>query len=216
MSVDELRVFISYTHDDKKIASELEGLFNLALGPAVHVFRDETSIAYGGDIRDTILDELEKADVLIALIAGSQPASALNWVGWEIGTFEAAWRRREEARDPRVDPSEERVVGRVLVLCNGETSLGPQSGRKTVGLGIPITHMSEPPTDEDRDRFRSEARGHTELQGLVRKMERLVEDGRHKRWIQGRQKGIDILVIDFKENAFQGIKGQGKARLQAN
>ncbi len=208
MNVDELRVFISYTHDDKKIASELEGLFNLALGPAVHVFRDETSIAYGGDIRDTILDELEKADVLIALIAGSQPASALNWVGWEIGTFEAAWRRREEARDPRVDPSEESVVGRVLILCNGETSLGPQSGRKTVGLGIPITHMSEPPTDEDRDRFRGEARGHTELQGLARKMERLVEDGRHQRWIQGRQKGIDILVIDFKENAFKALKGR--------
>ena len=171
MSVDELRVFISYTHDDQKIASELEGFFNLALGPAVHVFRDETCIAYGGDIRGTILEELEKADVLIALIAGGQPASALNWVGWEIGTFEAAWRRREESKDPRVYPSEESVVGRVLVLCNGETSLGPQSGTKTVGLGIPITRMSEPPKGEDWERFRGEARGHTELQDLVRKME---------------------------------------------
>jgi hypothetical protein len=208
MSVDQLRIFISYTHDDQKIASELEGLFNGALGTAVHVFRDETSIGYGGDIRDTILEELEKADVLIALIAGGQPASALSWVGWEIGTFEAAWRRREEAKDPRVDPSEESVVGRVVVLCNGETSLGPQSGRKTVGLGIPIIHMSEPPTKEDWERFRGEARGHTELEGLVRTMEKSVEDGKHKKWIQARQKGIDILVIDFKEDAFKALKGK--------
>src|SRR6516165_7215245 len=205
MSVDQLRIFISYTHDDQKIASELEALFNGALGPAVHVFRDETCIGYGGDIRDTILEELEKADVLIALIAGGQPASALSWVGWEIGTFEAAWRRREEAKDSRVDPSEESVVGRVLVLCNGETSLGPQSGRKTVRLGIPVINMSEPPTAEEKERFRGEARGHTELQGLVRTMERLVEDGKHQEWIQGRQKGIDILVTDFKEKAFKAL-----------
>jgi hypothetical protein len=208
MSVDELRVFISYTRDDEKIASELEGLFNLALGPAVHVFRDETSISSGADIRNAILKELEKADVLIALTAGGQPASALNWVGWEIGTFESAWRRREEANDPRVDPSEESVVGRVVVVSNGETPLGPQSGRKTVGLGIPIIPMSQPPTAKEWEHFRGEARGHTELQGLVRTMERLVEDGKHKDWIQDRQKGIDILVIDFKEKAFKAFKGK--------
>jgi hypothetical protein len=208
MTIDQLRIFISYTHDDQKIASELEGLFNGALGPAVHVFRDETSIGYGGDIRDAILEELEKADVLIALIAGGQPASALSWVGWEMGTFEAVWRRRQEAKDPRVDPSEESVVGRVVVLCDGETSLGPQSGRKTVKLGIPSTIMSEPPTNEDWKRFRGEARGHTELQDLVRKMETLVEDGRYQQFLHDRQKGIDILVTDFKEHAFKALRGR--------
>jgi hypothetical protein len=208
MTVDQLRIFISYTHDDQKMASELEGLFNGALGPAVHVFRDETSIGYGGDIRESILEELEKADVLIALIAGGHPASVLSWVGWEIGTFEAAWRRREESKDPRVDLSEESLIGRVVVLCDAETSLGPQSGRKTVKLGIPSIMMSEPPTNEEWQRFRGEARGHTELQDLVRKMEKLVEDGRHQQWIQDRQKGIDILVVDFKEDAFKALRGR--------
>jgi hypothetical protein len=209
MSVDKLRVFISYTRHDKRIASELEGLFNLALGPAVHVFRDETRISSGANIRDVILEELEEADVLIAIAAGGQPVSALNWVGWEIGTFESAWRRRKEENDPRVDRSPETVVGRVVVLCDGETSLGPQSGTKTVGLGIPIIPMSEPPTDKDWERFRGEARGHTQLQGLMRTMERLVEDGKpYKNWIQSRQKGIDILVIDFKENAFKAFKSK--------
>jgi hypothetical protein len=208
MTVDQLRIFISYTHDDQKIASELEGLFNGALGPAVHVFRDETSIGYGDDIRDTIVEELEKADVLVALIAGGQPASALSWVGWEMGTFETAWRMRKKAKDPRVDPSEESVVGRVVVLCNGETSLGPQSGRKTVRLGIPTTIMSEPPTDEERERFRGETRGNTELEDLVRTMEGLVEDGKHQNWIHDRQKGIDILVTDFKEHAFKALKSR--------
>jgi len=106
MSVDQLRIFISYTHEDQKIGSELEGLFNGALGPAVHVFRDETCIGYGGDIRDSILGELEKADTLIALIAGGKPASALSWMGWEIGTFEAEWRKKAK------DPSEESVMAK--------------------------------------------------------------------------------------------------------
>jgi hypothetical protein len=130
----------------------------------------------------------------------------MSWVGWEMGTFQAAWRRRREAQDPRVDPSEESVVGRVVVLCNGETSLGPQSGTKTVRLGIPTTNMSEPPTAEEWQRFRGEARGHTELQDLVRTMERLVENGEYQEWIHDRQKGIDILVTDFKEDAFKALK----------
>ena len=47
-----------------------------------------------------------------------------------MGTFEAAWRRREETKDPRVDPSEESVVGKVLVLCNGETGVRSAVGKK--------------------------------------------------------------------------------------
>ena len=214
--MDEITVFISYTRDDERIALGLETLFNSALGPAVHVFRDETRISSGADIRDAILKGLQKADVLIALNAGGQPASALSWVGWEIGTFEALCRSREEAKDPRVHPPEDSVVGRVVVLynaetlCNGETSLGPQSGRKAVGLGIPIIQMSEPATDEDWERFHGDARSHTELQRLVQTMERLVKDGKHKEWFQRRQQGIDTLVIDFKEIAFQALKGRVK------
>ena len=208
MTVDELKIFISYTHDDQQIASALERLFKGALGPAVHVFRDETSIGFGDNIRDTIAENLVEADVLVALIAGGQPASALSWVGWEIGTFETAWRMRKKAMDSRVDPSEESLVGRVVVLCNGETSLGPQSGRKTVKLGIPTTIMSAPPTKDDWERFRGEARGNTELEELVAKMEGLVKYGKHKDWICRRQKGIDILVTDFKVDAFEALKGR--------
>lgn len=216
MTVDQLRIFISYTHDDQKIASKLEGLFNGALGPAVHVFRDETAIGYGDDIRDTILEELEKADVLVALIAGGQPASALSWVGWEMGTFEAAWRRREKANDPRVDPSEENVVGKVVVLCDGEISLGPQSGRKTVRLGIPATVMSDPPTDEDRERFRGESRGNTELEDLVRTMEGFSRKWEAQKLDSQPPKGNRYSCDRLQGARLQGIKGQDKARLQAD
>jgi hypothetical protein len=48
---------------------------NEYIRPAGHVFRDETAIGYGDDIRDTILEELEKADVLVALLpAGNRLA----------------------------------------------------------------------------------------------------------------------------------------------
>jgi len=96
MPLDQLRIFISYTHEDGAIASAFEGLLILALGPAVHAFRDETSISYGGDIKREIVEELERADVLVALIADGQPASPLSWVGYEVATFDAAWRRRRE------------------------------------------------------------------------------------------------------------------------
>jgi hypothetical protein len=68
-------ILLKRARDDREIASALDGLFNGALGPAVHVFRDETSIGYGDDIRDTIAGNLIEADVLVALIAGGQPAA---------------------------------------------------------------------------------------------------------------------------------------------
>jgi hypothetical protein len=58
------------------------------------------------------------------------------------------------------------------------------------------------------ERFRGEAQGNTELEDFVTKMEGLVKDGEHKDWIHRRQKGIDILVTDFKVRAFEELKGR--------
>jgi hypothetical protein len=182
--VDQFRIFISYTHEDGAIASALEGLFILALGPAVHVFRDETSISYGGDIKREIVEELERADVLVALIADGQPASPLNWVGYELATFESAWRKKQEQADAEKvkqaealkaqqaspqqgaqqfhakqredthnDPSNDSIIGKVVVLCSEEVSLGPQTGRRPVKLGIPTNILSEPDTAENSEGF---------------------------------------------------------------
>jgi hypothetical protein len=170
------------------------------------VFRDETSIGYGGDIRDEIVEELDQADVLVALIAGGQPASALSWVGYEVGTFEAAWRRRQEAKDP----SNTSIIGQVVVLCNGDVSLGPQTGKRPVKLGIPTNILCEPETKESRERFRGEAQGQTELLDLVKQMEELVRDDRHEEFFRNREKPLDVLVIDFKEETFRALKGRVK------
>jgi hypothetical protein len=138
--VDQLRIFITYTHEDRKIASALEALLNQALGPAVHVFRDETAIPYGSDIKGQIVHELEQADVLVALIAGGQAASGLSWVGYEVGTFEGAWRRKQLPEDP----SNRSLIGQVVVLCDEGVELGPQTGKRPVRLGIPTNILSEP------------------------------------------------------------------------
>lgn len=205
--MDRIRIFISYTHDDMKIAAELESLFNGALGPAVHVFRDETSIGYGADIRAAILEELEAADVLVVLVAGGQPVSALNWVGWEVGTFQAAWRMKRRLH-PGVESLDKSIVGRVVILSNEEVSMGPQLGKKAVKLGIPTDVFYELISEEERNRFRGQARAQTELHDLVQTMQTLVEDGVHGGWFQNRQKGLDLLVTNSKEQIYKALKGR--------
>jgi hypothetical protein len=82
MRLDKLKIFISYTHDDREIASALASLFKGALGPAVHVFQDINAIGSGDDIREKIALNLVDTDVLVALICGGQPASALGTLPW--------------------------------------------------------------------------------------------------------------------------------------
>jgi hypothetical protein len=208
--MDQLRIFISYTKDDQPIAAALETLFKGALGTTVQVFRDETSIGYGGDIKQEIVDELEQADVLVALIAGGQPASALSWVGYELGTFEAAWRRRRIADGSPKDPSKKKIVGQVLVLCNNMESLGPQTGKRPVILGIPTDIRSEPKTEEEIEQFAGAARLETELVDLVKDMENLVRVGKYADVLAKRRKSIEDLVIDFKLESFRALKGRVK------
>jgi hypothetical protein len=202
--IDQLRIFISYTQDDHRVAAALESLFSQALGPAVHVFRDETSIAYGSDIKDQIVAELVQSHVLVALIAGGQPASALSWVGYELGFFEAAWTGRQVP----TDPSNKSIIGQVVVLCDEGILLGPQTGRRPVKLGIPTNILSEPDTDEYRNRLRGEARRQTELLKLVQDMEELVKYGQHEEFFKERQNSLDVLVTDFKVTAFIELKGR--------
>jgi hypothetical protein len=157
--MDEIRIFISYTQEDQRIADALKTLFEQALGSAVDVFLDKTSIAFGGAIKDKIVDGLQHADVLVALIAGGQPASALNWIGWEVGTFEAAWRERTVPKDL----SNTNIIGQVVVLCNEGASLGPELGNRPVELGIPSNILPDPGTEDYDKRLRAAARSQTEL-----------------------------------------------------
>jgi hypothetical protein len=123
-----------------------------------------------------------------------------------LGTFEAAWRRRREPKDP----SNESIIGQVIVLCDGPVSLGPQTGKRPVKLGIPTDLLSDPETKESRERFRGEVQAQTELLDLVQEMESLVKDDRHEGFFRARQKRLDVLVTEFKEEAFRALKGRVK------
>jgi TIR domain len=202
--MDEIRIFISYTQEDQRIADALKTLFEQALGSAVDVFLDKTSIAFGGAIKDKIVDGLQHADVLVALIAGGQPASALNWIGWEVGTFEAAWRERTVPKDL----SNTNIIGQVVVLCNEGASLGPELGNRPVELGIPSNILPDPGTEDYDKRLRAAARSQTELLKLVQDMEKLVKNGEHEEFFKGRDDSLDDLVTDFKVKAFEELKGR--------
>lgn len=106
------------------------------------------------------------------------------------------------------DPSNKSIIGKVVVLCNEEVSLGPQTGKRPVKLGIPTNILSEPDTKENRERFRGEAQSQTELLKLVQDMETLVKDGEHEKFFKERENGLDVLVTDFKVTAFGELKGR--------
>jgi len=77
-------------------------------------------------------------------------------------------------------------------------------------LGIPSNILSEPDTKENRDSVRGKLQNQTELLELVKRMEELVRGGRHREFFRTRKSRLDVLVTDFKEEAFRALKGRVK------
>src|SRR5690348_8177055 len=88
----DLRLFISYSHEDYTIATDLSNLLQQAFGPGLaEVFVDKSSISFGVDIKESINLALDRADILIAILTRVQSGSPLNWPGYEVGRFLAGW-----------------------------------------------------------------------------------------------------------------------------
>src|SRR5262249_33890322 len=81
-------IFISYIHEDKGITDALNNALQSAFGQQVEVFVDRVSIQQGGNILDTITDNLTKADVLAVVSTGGGKPSP-DWAGFELGWFNA-------------------------------------------------------------------------------------------------------------------------------
>src|SRR5215468_3388517 len=107
----DLRIFISYSHDDFLIASALQNLLQGAFAPVLGgVFLDKFCIGFGTNIKDSVVSELRQADTLIAVIAGAQPSSSLSWPGFEIGTFSALWADEVYKQGPHKDREKKGIV----------------------------------------------------------------------------------------------------------
>jgi hypothetical protein len=201
MHMKDLRIFISYTHEDEPVATALSNLLQQAFGPALaEVFLDKQSISFGGEIKGSINLALDKADILIAVITGGEPASALSWPGYEIGRFLTGWDLGQHHGRARG-----RVIGQVAVLCNSNASLGSESGKRPIRLGITEALLSGP--ENDLDGFKKEVGASNDLLRYLREIEQLViaEDD-YRAFFHDRQATLVDLTAEFKTGAFRALK----------
>lgn len=204
----DLSIFISYSHDDWPIASALSNLLQQALGPAlVEAFLDKWSIPFGGAIKDTINGALERADVLIAVVAGAQPASTVSWPGYEIGTFNAYWNKHHYKQGPHKDREKQGILGQVLILSNGSIPLGPEAGNRPVNLAISEKHLSDPEDEEHLQAFKQVALANQDVLKVLKELEQLVKsEADYDSFFKERQATLADLVTDFKVLAFRELK----------
>ena len=122
-----LKLFISYAHEDAKIAIAVSNALHCALGDTLaEVFLDKTSLEAGFDFKAQIEDRLENTDVLIIIFTGVEKPSH-GYTGWEVGYFRGVQRREAVA----LGNSRKKVISLYL-----NSPPGPVSGVHGVSFGI--------------------------------------------------------------------------------
>ena len=97
MSADpkQLRIFISYAHEDLPIAAAVSKCLRNALGNVFAVINiDRSFLEAGSDFRVQIISRLEESDVFISLYSGLDK----QWPAWEIGYFERLMNENDRLR----------------------------------------------------------------------------------------------------------------------
>lgn len=213
--MEDLRIFISYTHDDAPIATPLSNLLQAAFGPALaEVFLDRSCITFGATIKESVTCALTRADILIAVIAGGQPASALSWPGFEVGTFSAYWADDHYKQGPHKDREKQGIIGAVVVLANTDVAMGPQQGHRAVNLGISDQRLSDAQTPERLQRSREAASVENgEVLELLREIETNVRgEPDYDRFARKRDKTLAELAKGFKLEAFDALRNRVRNR----
>ena len=214
-AMKNLKIFVSYSHDDGRIATALSNLLQLAFGPALtEVFLDKTSISFGANIKATVTDALRNADVLIAVSAGAQPASALSWPGFEIGMFSGYWDNEHYKQGPHKDREKRGVMGQVVVLSNEKIPLGPEEGQRPVNLGISEDRLSGGESEEELNKSRTAAVvENSELLEFLQDIEELVKDeADYVQFQNDRDKTLPDLVRNFKFQVFDVLRNRVRSR----
>jgi len=204
----DLRIFVSYSHDDETIATALTNLLQQAFGPGLEeAFLDKRAITFGSGIRASITEALENADLLIAIITDAEPASSLSWPGYEIGTFSAYWNEKHYKDGIHKNRERGTVVGRVVILNNGKIPLGPEEGNRSVNLGIPEELLADSENESNTAEFRKSALADYDLLTFLREIENLLTiEPDYSNFFKARKATLDDLVVEFKVRAFLELK----------
>jgi hypothetical protein len=123
-----LRIFISYAHEDAKIAIAVSNTLQVKLTNVLtEVFLDKTSLETGFAFDTQIKERLATTDVLIIIYTGVGKPSH-SYTGWEVGFFMGVQRSgNDDAEIPR------RIVPLYL-------HSPPATTTAMQGIGLGITH----------------------------------------------------------------------------
>ncbi len=93
------RFFISYAHEDEKIAIAVSNVLQTAMGPSAEVFID-SGLRFGLSFQDEIKKKLDETDTLV-VVDSSVLKPAFGYTGMELGYFIRVMERDLEAEFPR-------------------------------------------------------------------------------------------------------------------
>src|SRR5262245_7155128 len=94
-----LRIFISYAHEDAKIAIAVSNALHTALGDTfADVFLDTVSLVAGLEFKTQIEERLDDTDIFIIVYTGLEKPSH-SYTGWEVGYFRGVQRRSKSDLD---------------------------------------------------------------------------------------------------------------------
>src|SRR2546430_15298682 len=119
----KLNVFISYAHEDQKIAAALCGMLEDIFGEDIHIFYDKECLHIGEDIDEKLKIELKQADAMLVISTGIMRASH-SWTGFELGYFTAT-------HEPKPG-----VRGKVISICTQDEVPPTEEARRYVSLKI--------------------------------------------------------------------------------
>ncbi len=135
-STSKLTIFVSYVHEDLEIATALNNTIVDAFGNDVAVFIDKVRIQQGDNVRTSINENLQKADILAVVSTGVD--GPRYWAGYEIGYFGGVHQGQAPPNHP--------LWGTVVNFCSGKPP-DPVDAYKYLPLGFDDSELEKTPEE---------------------------------------------------------------------
>jgi len=169
VSPERFQFFISYAHEDRRIAEAVEAMIRAAMGPSAEVFMDE-ALSFGVLFEEEIKKELDETNVLVVVHSGIlKPAFAFP--GLELGYFIRSMDDKTREDFPR----------RIVPIYSGEP---PDAVRGQQGIDIGISRETLTMTVEEYSKtLRSIDWNHSAVK-FLREFQELISRIREKHGLE--------------------------------
>jgi TIR domain len=89
MAEERLHVFVSYSSEDRDLATKIAEELRRAFNPAILRLTIDVEFALGANWRDRLKADLDETDILLVVATGKQKVSH-SFTGFEVGYFDAS------------------------------------------------------------------------------------------------------------------------------